>query len=166
VAAHFVASTTGAKVTVLDVDHHHGNGTQQIFYGRDDVQYVSLHGDPQRAYPYITGFADEMGEGRGRGATTNIPLAAKTDDDMFLDALDKSCEAIEAFGPSMLLVSLGLDTYVTDPICDLAVTRDGFTRSGARVRGLNLPTVVLQEGGYDLANLGLNVQAWLHGLES
>jgi acetoin utilization deacetylase AcuC-like enzyme len=85
---------------------------------------------------------------------------------MFLDALDKSCAAIESFGPSLLIVSLGLDTYVTDPICDLAVTRDGFARSGARVRGLNLPTVVLQEGGYDLANLGLNVQAWLHGLES
>jgi acetoin utilization deacetylase AcuC-like enzyme len=166
IAAHHVATTTGTRVTVLDVDYHHGNGTQQIFYGRGDVQYVSLHGDPQRAYPYITGFADELGEGKGRGSNTNIPLAAKTDDDRFLDALDEACEAVQSFGPSLLIVSLGLDTFVTDPICDLAVTRDGFSRSGARVRGLGLPTVVLQEGGYDLANLGLNVQAWLHGLEN
>jgi len=165
IAAHHVATTTGTRVTVLDVDYHHGNGTQQIFYGRGDVQYVSLHGDPQRAYPYITGFADELGEGKGRGSNTNIPLAAKTDDDRFLDALDEACEAVQSFGPSLLIVSLGLDTFITDPICDLAVTRDGFSSSGARVRSLGLPTVVLQEGGYDLANLGLNVQAWLHGLQ-
>jgi acetoin utilization deacetylase AcuC-like enzyme len=164
VAAHYVSSTFGTKVTVLDVDYHHGNGTQEIFYGRDDVQYVSLHGDPTRAYPYITGYADEEGTGRGRGANLNIPLPKRTEDDPYMSALDRACEAIRAFNPGLLIVSLGLDTFVTDPISDLAVTQDGFRRSGDLVRQLSLPTVVLQEGGYDVNALGTNVQAWLHGL--
>jgi acetoin utilization deacetylase AcuC-like enzyme len=164
IAAHHVASTTGTKVTVLDVDYHHGNGTQQIFYERDDVQFVSLHGDPARAYPYFTGYADEVGTGRGRGATLNVPLPARTADDPYLDALDRACEAVRAFGPSLVVVSLGLDTFVTDPIADLAITTDGFRRSGERVGAMGLPTVVLQEGGYDVAALGDNVRAWLTGL--
>ncbi|MEO8363888.1 MAG: histone deacetylase family protein [Ilumatobacteraceae bacterium] len=165
IAAHHVATTTTSKVTILDVDYHHGNGTQQIFYGRDDVQYVSLHGDPRRAYPYVTGFADETGTGRGLGSTLNVPLAARTDDDHYLSALASVCDAIVAFAPSLLIVSLGLDTFFTDPISDLSLTTDGYVRSGALVRSLGLPTVVLQEGGYDVNALGFNVQAWLHGLE-
>jgi len=164
IAAHHVATTTGTKVTVLDVDYHHGNGTQEIFYERDDVQYVSLHGDPQRAYPYFTGFSDEQGSGKGRGSNFNVPLAARTEDDFFISALDKACSAITKFGPSMVIVSLGLDTFFTDPISDLSVTQDGFKRSGDLVRQMGLPTVVLQEGGYDVDALGNNVQAWLHGL--
>ena len=165
ISAHHVATTTASKVTILDVDYHHGNGTQQIFYSRNDVQYVSLHGDPRRAYPYFTGYADETGTGRGLGSTLNIPLAARTDDDHYLSALAALCESIVAFGPSLLIVSLGLDTFVTDPISDLSITTDGYLRSGALVRSLGLPTVVLQEGGYDVNALGFNVQAWLHGLE-
>jgi acetoin utilization deacetylase AcuC-like enzyme len=149
---------------VLDVDYHHGNGTQEIFYERDDVQYVSLHGDPQRAYPYFTGYSDEQGSGKGRGSNFNVPLAARTEDDFFISALDKACSAITKFGPSMVIVSLGLDTFFTDPISDLSVTQDGFKRSGDLVRQMGLPTVVLQEGGYDVDALGNNVQAWLHGL--
>jgi acetoin utilization deacetylase AcuC-like enzyme len=164
VAAHHVASTTGTKVTVLDVDYHHGNGTQEIFYDRDDVQYVSLHGDPARAYPYSIGFADETGTGRGLGSNLNVPLAARTDDDRYLVALASACERIAAFGPSLLIVSLGLDTFVTDPICDLSLTADGFERCGALVRELGLPTVVLQEGGYDVDALGENVRRWLVGV--
>jgi len=164
IAAHHAASSTGSKVTVLDVDYHHGNGTQQIFYERDDVQYVSLHGDPARAYPYVTGFADETGAGRGTGATLNVPLAARTDDDRYLVALEAACSAIDAFGPSLLIVSLGLDTFITDPICDLSLTTDGFERCGATVRRLGVPTVVLQEGGYDVSALGDNVHRWLRGL--
>jgi acetoin utilization deacetylase AcuC-like enzyme len=164
VAAHHIASSTGTKVTVLDVDYHHGNGTQQIFYDRDDVQYVSLHGDPARAYPYSVGFADETGTGRGLGSNLNLPLAAKTDDDQFVASLAHAAEAISQFGPSTLIVSLGLDTFITDPICDLAVSTDGFERCGALVAQLGLPTVVLQEGGYDVANLGENVRRWLVGL--
>ncbi len=163
VAAHHVASTTGTKVTVLDVDYHHGNGTQEIFYDRDDVQYVSLHGDPARAYPWNVGFADETGTGRGAGANINIPLAARTEDDAYIDALHSALEKIQAFGPSMVIVSLGLDTFFTDPISDLAITADGFERQGAAVAELGLPTVVLQEGGYDVAALGDNVRRWLIG---
>lgn len=164
IAAHHVASTTGTKVTVLDVDYHHGNGTQEIFYERDDVQYVSLHGDPVRAYPYTIGYADETGAGRGAGTNVNVPLAARTDDDAYVAALGRACDAISAFGPSTLIVSLGLDTFISDPICDLSVTAVGFERSGAMVADLGLPTVVLQEGGYDIDALGDNVRRWLVGL--
>jgi acetoin utilization deacetylase AcuC-like enzyme len=163
IAAHHIAVTTGTKVTVLDVDYHHGNGTQQIFYDRDDVQFVSLHGDPARAYPYLVGHAEETGTGRGAGCNLNIPLPARTDDDAYIEQLTRACEAIGRFGPSTLVVSLGLDTYVDDPICDLALTTEGMQRCGALVAELALPTVVLQEGGYADAALGENVRHWLLG---
>jgi acetoin utilization deacetylase AcuC-like enzyme len=163
VAAHHVAATTGTKVVVLDVDYHHGNGTQQIFYERGDVMYVSLHGDPARAYPYAIGFADETGAGAGVGANVNLPLPERLDDEGYLVALDHACDAIEAFGATLLVVSLGLDTFIDDPICDLALTADGFEASGRRVSGLGLPTVVLQEGGYAVDDLGENARRWLVG---
>jgi acetoin utilization deacetylase AcuC-like enzyme len=166
IAAHHVVTTTATKVVVLDVDYHHGNGTQEIFYDRDDVMYVSLHGDPARAYPYFTGYADENGSGRGLGSNLNVPLAKKTADDEYVAALSSAAERIAAFGADMLIVSLGLDTFITDPICDLAITTDGFRRQGEVVSQLGLPTVVLQEGGYDVAALGDNVHAWLVGLGS
>jgi acetoin utilization deacetylase AcuC-like enzyme len=164
IAAHHVATTRGVKVTVLDVDYHHGNGTQEIFYERGDVQYVSLHADPRRAYPYVTGFADETGAGAGAGLTSNFPLHAGATDDDFLVSLERSCNDIVQHAPEVLIVSLGVDTFDGDPICDLALTRNGFFRQGKAVGALGLPTVVLQEGGYALAELGNNVQAWLHGL--
>jgi acetoin utilization deacetylase AcuC-like enzyme len=164
IAAHHVASTTGSRVTVLDVDFHHGNGTQQIFYRRDDVQYVSLHGDPARAYPYLSGFADETGAGPGAGSNLNLPLAAGTDDAEYASALGSACEAIDAFGPDLVIVSLGVDTFHNDPISDLAVTTDGFREQGELVAQLALPTVILQEGGYDVAAIGDNVRAFLLGL--
>ena len=166
IAAHHAATTTGTKVTVLDVDYHHGNGTQQIFYRRDDVQYVSLHGDPTRAYPYLSGFSDETGAGRGAGANLNLPLAAGTDDESYLGSLHRACEAIAAFGPSMVIVSLGVDTFHNDPISDLAVTTEGFREQGELVAQLALPMVVLQEGGYDVAAIGDNVMAFLLGVTS
>ena len=128
IAAHHIATTTGSKVTILDVDYHHGNGTQQIFYDRDDVQYVSLHGDPARAYPYSVGFADETGTGRGLGHNLNYPMPLRAPDDLYVDTLADACHRIAAFGPSVVIVSLGLDTYITDPISDLAVTTDGMRR--------------------------------------
>jgi len=149
---------------VLDVDYHHGNGTQQIFYGRADVQYVSLHGDPNRAYPYFLGYADETGAGEGHGTTLNLPLAEHVDDDGYLAALARATEAIDAFDPSLVVVSLGVDTYVDDPLGDTAVTADGFERCGALVASLGRPTVVLQEGGYAIDAIGENVRRWLHGL--
>jgi acetoin utilization deacetylase AcuC-like enzyme len=164
IAAHHVASSTGSKVSVLDVDYHHGNGTQQIFYRRDDVQYVSLHGDPARAYPYLSGFADETGAGAGAGANLNIPLPAGTDDEAYLDSLAIACDAIGAFGADVLIVSLGVDTFRNDPISDLAISTDGFGAQGRMVARLGLPTVVLQEGGYDVAAIGDNVRSFLLGL--
>jgi acetoin utilization deacetylase AcuC-like enzyme len=164
IVAHHVASTTGTKVAVLDVDYHHGNGTQEIFYERDDVMYVSLHGDPRRAYPYAIGYADETGSGRGAGTNLNVPLPERTGDDDYVTALGDALGAIGRFAPSMVVVSLGLDTFVTDPICDLSITTDGFSRCGALVGELGLPTVVLQEGGYDVEHLGTNAVAWLSGL--
>jgi acetoin utilization deacetylase AcuC-like enzyme len=164
IAAHDVSVRTGTRVAILDVDYHHGNGSQQIFYGRNDVLYVSLHGDPKRAYPYYTGHADETGAGAGEGATLNIPLPAGCDDEQYLAAIDRAMEAISAFGSSTLVVSLGLDTYRDDPICDLALTTAGYVRIGDRVRALGQPSIVLQEGGYFIPALGENVRSWLRGL--
>ncbi len=166
IAAHHVASTTGSKVTVLDVDYHHGNGTQQIFYRRGDVQYVSLHGDPQRAYPYLSGFSGETGAGRGAGTNLNVALDAGTDDEAYLAALGPACEAIQAFGPSLVVVSLGVDTFHNDPISDLAVTTEGLRAQGELVAQLALPTVIVQEGGYDVDAIGDNVRAFLNGVTS
>jgi acetoin utilization deacetylase AcuC-like enzyme len=164
VAAHHASATTGSKVTVLDVDFHHGNGTQQIFYSRPDVQYVSLHGDPARVYPYVTGYVDETGAAAGRGTNLNIPMSAGTDDDAYLRSLADACAAIAAFGPALVVVSLGVDTFHNDPISDFGVTTDGFRRQGALVAELGLPVVVLQEGGYDVDAIGDNVRQWLVGL--
>jgi acetoin utilization deacetylase AcuC-like enzyme len=164
IAAHAIATSTGTKVTVLDVDYHHGNGTQQIFYGRSDVQYASLHGDPNRAYPYFAGHAEETGAGRGAGANLNLPLPADIDDDHYLTALTRAIDAIDAFDPAVIVVSLGVDTYHLDPIADFELSTDAFTRSAAAVAGLARPVVVLQEGGYHLPSIGENVRAWLGGL--
>jgi acetoin utilization deacetylase AcuC-like enzyme len=166
IAAHAIATSTGTKVTVLDVDYHHGNGTQQIFYERSDVQYVSLHGDPNRAYPYFAGYAEETGAGRGAGANLNLPLPAGTDDAQYLDALARALDAIDAFDPAVVVVSLGVDTFHLDPIADFALTTDGFSASAAAVAALARPLVVLQEGGYHLPSIGGNVRAWLDGLTS
>jgi len=163
IAADHLATTTGSRIAVLDVDYHHGNGTQQIFYERDDVAFVSLHGDPARAYPYHTGFADETGAGRGSGSTLNVLLPAATGDDAFIGYLDRALDALDAFDPAIVVVSLGLDPFVGDPICDLAVTTDGFARCGAAVAARGRPLVVVQEGGYADAALGANVVAWLGG---
>jgi acetoin utilization deacetylase AcuC-like enzyme len=164
IVAHHAAATSGARVSVLDVDYHHGNGTQQIFYDRADVQYVSLHGDPARAYPWLTGYADETGASAGRGTNLNVPLAARTDDDGYLAALGRALEAIDRFDPALVVVSLGVDTFHTDPISDFALTQDGFERCGRVVAALGRPTVVLLEGGYDLDAVGENVRRWLVGL--
>jgi acetoin utilization deacetylase AcuC-like enzyme len=166
VVAHHLAGVTGGRVTVLDVDYHHGNGTQQIFYARDDVQYVSLHGDPLRAYPYYAGFAEETGTGPGRGTTHNVPLPAQLPDEAYHTELARALEAVDAFDPGVLVVSLGVDTFHLDPISDLGLTQDGFEECGRLVGGLARPTVVLQEGGYHLATLGENVRRWLVGVQS
>jgi acetoin utilization deacetylase AcuC-like enzyme len=166
VVANAIASSTGTKVTVLDVDYHHGNGTQQIFYTRDDVQYVSIHGDPNRAYPYMIGFADETGSGRGLGNNLNLPLSKRTDNPAYHQALSRALATIDAFDPSIIVVSLGVDTYELDPIGDFAVTTDAYEEHGQMVAALDRPMVVLQEGGYYVPALGENVRRWLTGAQS
>ena len=165
IVAEDLVRRTGGRVAILDVDYHHGNGTQQLFYERGDVLYVSLHGDPERAYPYFSGFAEETGTGPGAGANLNLPLPAGCSNDAHLDVLARGIEAIERFGDAHLIVSLGIDTYRLDPICDLALTTEAYHEIGRRVRELGRPTVVLQEGGYFVPDLSENVRTWLNGLE-
>ena len=152
------------RVAVLDVDYHHGNGTQQIFYRRGEVLYVSLHGDPDRAFPFYTGFADESGEGDGRGANLNLPLPAQCEDDAYLAAIERALDRVASHQPDVLLVSLGTDTIEGDPLGDFRVSRQAFAGIGARVGALGLPTVVVQEGGYNVAKIGEDVRDWLLAL--
>lgn len=158
--------TRGAqRVAILDVDFHHGNGTQQIFWERGDVLYVSLHGDPGGIYPYYSGFATERGAGAGEGATLNLPLARGTDGAGYAAALSDGLDAIRAFDPDApLVLSLGFDTYHADPICNLALRTDDYADVGAQIAGLGQPVVALQEGGYAIDALGANAVAFLGGL--
>jgi acetoin utilization deacetylase AcuC-like enzyme len=145
-------------------DYHHGNGTQQIFYHRADVLYVSLHADPDRAFPYFIGWADERGSGPGEGFTLNLPLPAGCTNDRYLAALDTALERIAEHDAAVLVVSLGLDTYGQDPIADFALSTDVYHEVGRRVAGLGAPTLVLQEGGYFVPKLGENARTWLRDL--
>lgn len=162
-ASAYLAERVGT-VAVLDVDYHHGNGTQQIFYHRADVLYVSLHADPDRAYPYFAGWADERGAGNGEGCNLNLPLPAGCTNGQYLAALAVAIDRIIEFHPAALVVSLGLDTYGQDPIADFALTTDVYHEVGRRVADLGLPTLVLQEGGYYVPKLGENARTWLRGL--
>jgi acetoin utilization deacetylase AcuC-like enzyme len=165
IAAQAIVAATGERVSILDVDVHHGNGTQQIFWRRDDVLYVSLHADPRRLYPFFLGHADELGEGPGRGANRNFPMALRADDETYLATLDKALERIDDAPGSIVVVSLGFDTFHLDPIGDLALTTAGYHEMGRRVGALGRRLVILQEGGYHLDALGDNAVAWLRGAE-
>ena len=154
---------TGSRPAVLDVDVHHGNGTQQIFYARRDVLTVSLHADPMQFYPFFVGHADEIGEGEGTGFNLNLPLAMGSGDDRFIEALDQALDRIALFGADTLVVALGLDAHESDPLRGLAVTTPGFERIGARIAAAGLPTVLVQEGGYLSEHLSLNLEAVLRG---
>jgi len=165
IAAEALTRATGQPVAILDVDYHHGNGTQQIFWRRGDVLYVSLHADPERQYPFFLGRANEIGEGEGSGANLNIPLPAGTDDETYLAALDRGLEAIAATPGNVIVVSLGFDTYGHDPIGDFALTTAVYHECGRRVAALGRRLVILQEGGYYRPALGANARAWLRGAE-
>ncbi len=151
----------GRKVAILDVDLHHGNGTQGIFYDRADVLTVSIHAHPERFYPFFWGYPDEIGVGEGRGANLNLCLERGTGDAGFIAALGSALERIARWGADTLVLALGLDAFVGDPFAGLAVTTGGFGQIGAAVAGLGLPTVVVQEGGYLCPELGDNLAAVL-----
>ncbi len=149
------------RVAVLDVDVHHGNGTQDVFYDRADVLTISLHADPVRFYPFFWGAADERGTGAGEGCNLNLPLPRGTAGDEYLDALEDALDAVARFGAGALVVALGLDAYAGDPLTGLALTTDDFGAIGERIHALGLPTVLVQEGGYPSEALGDNLVAAL-----
>ncbi len=165
VAAQTLRDQGAARVAVLDVDYHHGNGTQSIFYDRADVLFVSIHGDPRTEYPFYLGHADETGEGAGAGFNLNLPLAAGSSVVAWFDALEQACARIAADGVDALVVSLGLDTYEGDPISRFALASSDFLRLGERLARLGLPTVFVLEGGYAAAELGTNAVNVLEGFE-
>ncbi len=154
----------GQRVAVVDVDYHHGNGTQAIFYERADVFVCSIHADPYDEYPYYWGHADETGVGAGAGFNLNLPLPLGADEAAYLAALQRALERVVQFQPETLLISLGLDTALGDPTGTFRLQRDSFWRMGAAFAALRLPTVVVQEGGYRLDTLGENVTAFFQGL--
>ncbi len=154
------------RVAVLDVDVHHCNGTQDIFYERGDVLVVSLHGDPADFYPFYWGYASETGSGSGAGANFNIPLPRGLGDDGYLAALDGALERIRAADADALIVSVGFDAYEHDPLSSLKITTEGFRRIAIAIAALGLPTVLVQEGGYLCSDLGRNLSAFLRGFAS
>lgn len=151
------------RVAVIDVDVHHGNGTQSIFFDRPDVLFVSLHRDPVDYWPYLIGYAHERGLGAGAGFNLNLPLVASTDDAAYLEALDVACSRILAFAPDALVVSLGVDAHIDDPSSGLRLSDRGFRRIGARLAMLKLRTVLVQEGGYNCDRIAGSVTAFLDG---
>lgn len=153
-----VLAQTGRRVAVIDVDLHHGNGTQSIFYHRADVLTVSVHADPNDFYPFFWGHAAERGAGLGLGHNLNLPVALGTGDDGFLEALAVGLARVRAFAPDAVVVALGLDASADDPFGGLRVTPDGFSRIGAALGALRCPTVLVQEGGYVAPRLSGNLE--------
>ena len=162
-AAQHLRSSGLARVAVLDVDYHHGNGTQAIFYECPDVFFASLHGDPRTEYPFFLGHADETGTGAGLGANLNLPLPRGTDFARWSQALEVALAAINRFGAQALVVSLGVDTFAGDPISGFALHSDDYLRMGERLAAMGLPTVLVFEGGYAVDAVGVNVVNVLQG---
>ncbi|MEW6750839.1 MAG: histone deacetylase family protein [Candidatus Latescibacterota bacterium] len=142
------------RVALVDVDYHHGNGTQEIFYHSDRVLFVSLHADPDDEYPFFWGRADERGEGAGLGHNRNLPLPRGTGQTAYLEALDAGLAQVRAFAPDWLVVSLGVDALASDPVGTFDLPAEAFSRIGERLAGLRLPSLLVQEGGYDVERLG------------
>lgn len=154
-----------ARVALVDVDVHHGNGTQGIFYARQDVFFASIHRDPIDYHPFFCGHAHERGAGAGLGCNLNLPLPAQSKDDVVLAALETACARIAAHGATALVVSLGVDGHEDDPTQGLAITHGGFRRIGARLAALGLPSVIVQEGGYNIDTIARCVSEALAGFE-
>ena len=163
IAAEAAIASGWRRVAIVDVDYHHGNGTQDIFWARGDVLFVSIHADPATDYPFYWGHADETGEGDGEGATLNLPLARGTRLAEFLAALDRGLEAVARFAPDLIICSYGADTYAGDPISYFAIETADYPVIAQRIASLGLPTLIVMEGGYAVDDLGANVAAFLSG---
>jgi acetoin utilization deacetylase AcuC-like enzyme len=164
VAAQRLLNQGAERVAVLDVDYHHGNGTQSIFYGRSDVLFVSIHADPSFEFPWFSGSAAETGAGAGDGSNINLPLPAGADFELWSTALDRGLGAISTGGVEALVVSLGVDTFAGDPLGTFKIQTEEFTAMAGRIAGLGISAVVLQEGGYAVGDIGTNVAAFLDGM--
>jgi acetoin utilization deacetylase AcuC-like enzyme len=166
IAAEALISSGMKRVAILDVDFHHGNGTQSIFYHRDDVLFVSIHGDPDDNYPFFLGHAGEKGTGKGQGYNINFPLPQGTIADKWFDVLAASLESIRSYRPEALVISLGVDTYENDPISYFKLKTEDYLRLGERLATLEVPTLFVMEGGYNVDMIGVNVTNVLQAFES
>ena len=166
IAAQSMRDMGAKRVAVLDVDYHHGNGTQAIFYDRNDVMVINIHSDPAQEYPYYLGHADERGDGSGNGYNLNLPLPKGTTWQTYKPALQKAIEALESYQPEALVLSFGADTYKDDPLGFFKLETGHFVEIGKSVGALGLPTAIILEGGYAIDALGDNVVALLSGFEN
>ncbi len=156
----------GAKrVSILDIDYHHGNGTQEIFYSRADVQVINLHADPMQEYPYFLGHKDETGTGKGEGFNLNYPMPFGTKWETWFAIFDEACKKLAACKPDVVIVSLGVDTFEKDPISQFKLRSEHYPLIGARIARLGLPTLFVMEGGYAVAEIGVNAVGVLTGFE-
>lgn len=165
VVAQWFRDQGAQRVTILDVDYHHGNGTQEIFYARGDVQVINLHGDPLTEYPHFLGHADEHGTGDGDGFNHNYPLPAGTDWAAWSAALEDALRRLAGFAPEVVIVSLGVDTFERDPISHFRLRSDDYPKMGARLAKIGLPTLFVMEGGYAVEEIGINAVGVLTGFE-
>jgi acetoin utilization deacetylase AcuC-like enzyme len=165
IAAQALRNGGCTRVAVLDVDYHHGNGTQSIFYDRADVLFASIHGSPLTEYPFYLGHADETGGGVGLGFNLNLPLSAGSSNTVWFDALHTACQRVAQHGAQAVVVSLGLDTFAGDPISKFSLQSDDFLQLGKRIAKLALPTIFVLEGGYAAAELGVNAVNVIEGFE-
>ncbi|MBZ2206156.1 histone deacetylase family protein [Massilia soli] len=165
-AAQHLLDDGARKVAILDIDYHHGNGTQSIFYRRDDVLFVSIHGDPRTEFPFYLGHADETGDGAGLGYNMNLPLARGATPAQWFAALETACIRIASYAPDALVVSLGVDTWAGDPISSFTLQSADFLRIGERIGYLGLPAAFVFEGGYAVDEIGVNVVNVLEGFET
>jgi acetoin utilization deacetylase AcuC-like enzyme len=166
IAAQGFLDDGAGRVAILDVDFHHGNGTQDIFYQRNDVLFISLHGAPEHAFPHFLGYADETGEGDGSGYTVNYPMPPGTGYAVWREALEQSLAQIKQYAPDVLVVSLGVDTFKKDPISFFKLDTDDFTDYGRLIAFAGLPTLFVMEGGYAVAEIGENTVNVLSGFSS
>lgn len=165
IAAQDCIARGARRVAVLDVDYHHGNGTQSIFYQRADVMFISLHGDPKDSYPYFLGHGDEIGAGPGSGYNHNYPLPHGTAWDVYSNALADACRKLIAYAPDAIVVSLGVDTFKDDPISQFKLESDDYLRMGAAIASVGKPTLFVMEGGYMVDDIGVNAVNVLLGFE-
>ena len=166
IAAQYLLDNGADRTVALDIDFHHGNGTQSLFYDRSDVLFLSIHGHPAREFPFYSGYAEEQGSGAGEGYNFNYPLSPGTGFSQWFSTFEDACGKVETYLPDYIVVSLGVDTYKNDPISSFKLDTEDYLTCGSRLAGLGIPTLFIMEGGYDLDTIGANVCGVLSGFEA